>query len=318
VSVWSLGLPVSAGVLPGRYGDRNSPSAAYAAFSPPLHFDPTMRPGIMEGMYVGGQFWDGRANTLEEQAMGPPLNPLEMHNPDEQTVVEKLRLGYEAQFTELFGAGSLDDVKTAYSLMAQAIAEYERSPELCRFDSKYDQHVANPEAVPLTDSESRGLALFTGNAKCANCHSMDTSLAGKALFTSFGYQNIGVPKNPANPFYFLPKSLNPDGADYVDLGLGAFLNDPKLNGKHKIPTLRNVALTSPYMHNGFFKTLREIVDFDNTRDVVSSWPPAEVSENVHRHMPPMPGTFGRLGLTDDEIDDIVAFLMALTDGYVQD
>jgi cytochrome c peroxidase len=188
---------------------------------------------------------------------------------------------------------------------------------VCRFDSKYDQHVANPQAVPLTDSELRGLALFTGNAKCANCHSLDTTLAGKALFTNFGYQNIGVPRNPMNPFYFLPQSLNPDGANFVDLGLGGFLKDPKQYGKHKIPSLRNVGITSPYMHNGFFKTLREVVSFDNTRDVVASWPAPEVSENVHRHMPPMPGTFGRLGLTDGEIDDIVAFLMTLTDGYVQ-
>lgn len=316
LNVWSLGLPVSAGVLPGRYGSRNGQSAAYAAFCPPLHFDPTIRPGVMEGMYVGGFFWDGRVDTLEGQADEPPLNPLEMHNPDKQAIAVKLQMNYAAEFTELFGPGALDDPETACSFMTQAMAEYERSSEVCRFDSKYDQYVENPEAVPLTDSELRGLALFTGKAKCMNCHSLDTTLAGKALFTNFGHQNIGVPKNPMNPYYYLPKTLNPDGADFVDLGLGGVLNDPKENGKFKIPSLRNVAVTAPYMHNGFFKTLREIVMFDNTRDVSASWPPPEVAENVHRHMPPMDGTFGRLGLVDDEIDDIVAFLTTLTDGYV--
>jgi cytochrome c peroxidase len=271
----------------------------------------------MEGMYVGGQFWDGRVDTLEEQAMQPPLNPLEMHNRNKREVVAKLRRYYSAAFKKLFGPRALNNVDTAYSLMAQAIAEYERSSEVCRFDSKYDQYVANPQAVPLSDSELRGLALFTGNAKCKNCHSVDTTLAGKALFTSFGYQNIGVPKNSDNPFYFLPPDLNPDGADFVDLGLGSVLDDPNQYGKFKIPSLRNVAITAPYMHNGVFKTLKEVVNFDNTRDV-ASWPPPEVNMNVHRHMPPMPGTFGRLGLTEEEENDIVAFLMTLTDGYVQE
>ncbi|OHB74202.1 MAG: hypothetical protein A2Z25_14720 [Planctomycetes bacterium RBG_16_55_9] len=240
-----------------------------------------------------------------------------MHNPDEQAVVVKLRQHYQAHFERLFGPNALDDVDTAYALMAQAIAEYERSSEVCRFDSKYDQHVADPGEVLLSDSELRGLELFTGKAKCKNCHSMDTTPAGKALFTNFGHQNIGVPKNPDNPFYFLPADLNPDGADYVDLGLGGFLDDPNEYGKFKIPSLRNVAITAPYMHNGVFRTLKEVVHFDNTRDV-ASWPPSEVSMNVHRHMPPMPNTFGRLGLTDEEEDDIIAFLMTLTDGYVHE
>jgi cytochrome c peroxidase len=315
VNMWTLGLPVSAGVLAGMYGSRNAQSAAYAAFSPSLFFDPAMRPGIMEGMYVGGQFWDGRENTLEEQAMGPPLNPLEMHNPNEEAVIAKLRQRYSAHFEGLFGSNALDDVNTAYVLMAQAIAEYERSSEVCRFDSKYDQHVANPEMVPLSDSELRGLALFTGKARCFNCHSLDTTLAGKALFTNFGYQNIGIPKNPENPYYYLPKNLNPDGMDFVDLGLGGILHDASQYGKFKIPSLRNVAITGPYMHNGVFRTLQEVVHFDNTRDV-AAWPPPEVDMNVHRHMPPMPGTFGRLGLTEAEENDIVDFLTTLTDGYV--
>jgi cytochrome c peroxidase len=249
--------------------------------------------------------------------MAPLLNPLEMHNPNKHTVVAKLRQWYAAEFTQLFGPDALGDTETAYSLMAEAIAEYERSPEVCRFDSKYDQYVEDPEAVPLTASELCGLTLFTGKTKCANCHSLDTTLAGRALFTNFGYQNIGVPRNPENPFYFLPRSLNPEGVNFVDLGLGNFLEDPREYGKRKIPSLRNVAVTAPYMHNRVFDTLHEVVVFDNTRDI-ASWPAPEVSTNVHRHMPPMPGTFGRLGPTDAEIGDIVAFLMTFTDGYMQE
>jgi cytochrome c peroxidase len=151
----------------------------------------------------------------------------------------------------------------------------------------------------------------------------------KPLFTNFGYQNIGTPKNPDNPFYNLPKRFNPQGKNYVDLGLGAMLaanGDPnagipnataqKQNGKFKIPSLRNCAVTQPYEHNGVFRTLKEVVMFNNTRDVMGAgWPPPEVPQNVHRHMPMEPGFFGMIGLTNQEVDDIVAFLETLTDGY---
>jgi cytochrome c peroxidase len=201
--------------------------------------------------------------------------------------------------------------------MLEAIAEYERSSEVSPFSSKFDRHLSDPINVTLSESESRGLKLFSEKAKCVNCHSMDTALAGKPLFTNFGYQNIGVPKNSENPFYALPKSLNPAGHAYIDRGLGTFLREPSEHGKFRIPSLRNVAKTAPYMHNGVFKTLREVLEFDNTRDVAPH-PAPEVDTNVHRHMPPMEGTFGRLGLTSEEMDDIIAFLMTLTDGYVKE
>jgi cytochrome c peroxidase len=313
-------LPVSQGVISGRFGSRNAPSAAYAAFSPPLFFDTTVRPGIMRGMYVGGQFWDGRVDALKEQAKQPFLNPLEMNNFSNMQVILKVRSSaYADLFEEVFGPGSLSlkwgNIDTAFNHVVEAIAEYERSSEVCQFSCKYDQHLTDPAGVPLTDSEVRGLELFIGKAKCKNCHFVNTNnLAGKPLFTSFGYQNIGVPKNPENPFYNLPRRFNPAGQNFVDIGLGAVIYGDMEKGKFKIPTLRNVAVTAPYMHNGVFKTLREVLDFDNTRDT-ANWPPPEVDMNVHRHMPPMDGTFGRLGLTDQEIEDIIAFLQTLTDGY---
>jgi cytochrome c peroxidase len=175
---------------------------------------------------------------------------------------------------------------------------------------------------------------------------------GKPLFTNFGHQNTGVPRNPDLPYYRLPRDLNPDGAQFVDRGLGDVLRKAgapeadaaKEDGTFKVPSLRNAAVTAPYMHNGLFKTLREVVVFNNTRDV-GTWPAPEVPANVHRHisarhaahphagaahgahagagthgsqprhMPIAEGTFGRLGLTDQEIDDIVALLTTLTDGY---
>ncbi|MCL5269324.1 MAG: c-type cytochrome [bacterium] len=311
------GDPVSKGVLPRRRGNRNSPSVAYAAYSPPIHFDPTVRPGVMEGMYVGGLFWDGRADTLVDQAKAPFLNPLEMHNPNKVNVVNGIRRSrYARLFIRVFGIGAFLNTNRAYDCAAQAIAAYERSAEVCQFSSKYDDYLAG--AAQLTEQEARGLALFTGTgmggAKCVNCHAMQGGPDGRPLFTNFGYQNIGVPRNPENPFYDLSRSLNPAGRDYVDLGLGAILDDPKQNGKFKIPSLRNCARTAPYMHNGVFATLREVVHFDNTRDV-ANWPTPEVAANVHRHMPPMPGTFGQLGLTNQQEEDIVAFLHTLTDGY---
>ncbi|MCK4855573.1 MAG: cytochrome-c peroxidase, partial [Bacteroidales bacterium] len=127
------GLPVSKGAVEGRYGNRNDMPAAYAAYVPPLHKD------TVEDIWVGGLFWDGRANSLEEQAMGPPLNPLEMANLDTVSIRDKLsELDYAEMFNEIYGPDALDDPSTAFSNMADAIAAYERSAELNRFDSKYD------------------------------------------------------------------------------------------------------------------------------------------------------------------------------------
>jgi len=326
--------PVSQGVLDICFGNRNAPSAAYAAFSPSLHWDPTPTQGnMMQGMYVGGLFWDGRVDSLEEQATKPFLNLLEMHNHNPATVVQAiLKSDYANLFRKIFGPRSLNDVTTAFQQAAEAIAAYERSSEVNPFTSKFDFYLDG--LVQLSEPETRGLTLFTGKANCFRCHSMDNPdpqrFPGlKPLFTNFGYQNIGTPKNPDNPYYNMPKKYNPAGKNFVDLGLGAMLaanGDPnagipnataqKQNGKFKIPSLRNCAVTPPYEHNGVFRTLKEVVMFNNTRDVMGAgWPPPEVPENVHRHMPMAPGFFGMLGLTNQEVDDIVAFLETLTDGY---
>ena len=297
-------LPVSRGVHVDRFGNRNDLPAGYAGFSPEFHYDAD------EELYVGGQFWDGRAANLAEQAKGPFLNPLEMANPDEQAVIEKVRNSdYAGLFKEVFGADALQNTEEAYNLVAKAIAEYENSAELNQFNSKYDFYLA--KKVALTEQEMRGLALFEDENKgnCSACHPSQPGPDGSPpLFTDYTYDNLGVPKNPENPFYYLPKNLNPDGVNFVDLGLGSIVNKPEENGKFKVPSLRNIAKTSPYLHNGIFKTIRQVVVFYNTRDV-GPWSPPEVSVNVNRD------ELGDLGLSEQEVDDIAAFLNTLTDGY---
>jgi cytochrome c peroxidase len=340
------GLPVSVGAVKNRFGNRNAQSAAYAMFSPPLYFDPATTPAIPEGQYMGGLFWDGRVNTLEEQAKQPFLNPLEMNHRNEKSVVQSLRRSKHAglfkeafgtfpervetlialfpdrarQLRQAFGWSAFTDADSAYEYITQALAAYMRSPEVSRFTSKYDYWKKGEAA--FTESEMRGYMLFQpmGKGRCANCHDE----GDKGLFTNFGHQNLGTPRNPNLPYYYLPASLNPDGVDYIDRGIGDFLRSlgypeeeaAKEDGKFKIPSLRNCAVTAPYAHNGYHVTLRDVVVFNNTRDLPGAgFPPAEVPETVHRHPMAMPGTLGRLGLNDQEIDDIVAFLQTLTDGY---
>jgi len=297
-------LPVSQGAHKTRFGNRNDLTAMYTMYIPELHFDET------EQMYLGGLFWDGRANSLEEQAMGPPLNPLEMANQDDKTMVAAIRKApYAELFRKEFGKDALDNPEKAFEYFASAVAEYERSIELNPFTSKFDYFLKGK--VELTEQEMRGMIAFNSPVKgnCAACHPSNAEEDGTPpLFTDFSYDNLGIPKNPANPFYYLDKSLNPDGPEYVDLGLGAIVGKSSENGKFRVPTMRNVAKTAPYMHNGAFQTLHEAVSFYNTRDI-GPWPEPEVSENVNKD------ELGDLGLSEQEVDDIVAFLHTLTDGY---
>lgn len=298
-------LPVSEGVVPGRYGTRNSPSAAYALFSPPF--------GMQDGLWVGGQFWDGRASTLEEQAKGPFLNPVEMNNTKEGVVQAVREAPYAALFRFVYGPASLDDVPAAYDRVAKAIAAFESTKPFARFTSKFDFYLKGK--AKLSEKERRGLALFNDPAKgnCAACHPT-TSPDGTTppLLTDFTYDNLGVPKNPVIE-ELVGAPVPPD------LGLGLTVG-PAEDGKFKVMTLRNIARTAPYGHNGYFGTLREIVHFYNTRDLLpvcaagdtpgaDCWPEPEVATNVNRT------EMGNLGLTPAEEDDIVAFLLTLSDGY---
>ena len=217
------------------------------------------------------------------------------------------------------GLHAFDNIEKAYQMIGRSIAEYERSEEVSPFRSRFDTYVGKGNG--LTTQETLGLSLFNGKAKCANCHTSTTDPAsGNVLFTDFTYQNIGVPKNPENPFYS-ELTFNPLGASWVDMGLGGYLKsagfvasvyEPEL-GKFKVPTLRNVdkrpnaGFVKAYGHNGYFKSLEDIVHFYNTRDVPGSgWPASEYADN-------MTSEVGNLGLTPTEEEAIVAFLKTLTD-----
>jgi cytochrome c peroxidase len=330
------------GAVQGRFGNRKPPTAAYAGDSPVLHQDE-------EGTFVGGMFWDGRAagfeldDPLAEQAMGPFLNLLEMNNPDKKTVVLKVQeADYANLFEEVWGRGSLDvdDTEGAYERIARSIAAFERSSEVNPFSSKFDDfwrkaktagldvesidesNWQNYKNLGLDEDEVEGLMLFNTKGKCAECHVM-TSVNGKPpLFTDFTYDNLGVPKNPENPFYSMSSEGNKDGKDWVDKGLGEFLETTtefsqyaaENAGMQKVTTLRNVDLrpdegfVKAFAHNGFFKTLKDIVHFYNTRDKPEeNWPPPEIKENVNTE------ELGDLGLTPDEEDLIVKFMKTLSD-----
>ncbi len=233
-----------------------------------------------------------------------------MNNSDKAAVVKKIRAAvYANLFDDVYGPNSLDNVETAYDYVVDAIANYEETAELNPFNSKYDAYLAG--TAQLTAEELVGLQLFEDDRKgrCASCHPSRPDKQGNPpMFTDYTYDNLGVPRNPDNPFYKMPKEYNPKGENWIDLGLGAIVKKDSENGRFKVPTLRNIALTAPYSHNGYFKTLKEIVHFYNTRDT-EKWPPPEVVETVNKE------ELGHLGLTDEEEDAIIDFLKTLTDGH---
>ena len=321
----NAGQAIYPGAVHQRAGNRKPPTAAYGGDSPELFYDEA------DDVWVGGMFWDGRAtgwtlgDPLAEQAMGPFLNNLEQNMPHAKQVIRRVeKASYAGLFTEVWGPDSLDskkDVAGTYERVARSIAAYERSAEVNPFSSKYDAYLA--ELIELTPQEARGLELFEGDAMCSACHLSEPGPNGEPpLFTDFTYDNLGIPQNPENPFYHAPRSVNRDGTDWVDPGLGGFLAAAGFDediwmaglGKHKVPTLRNVDkrpspdFVKAYGHNGVFKSLGEIVHFYNTRDV-EPWAPPEVSLNVNID------ELGNLGLSSDDEAALVEFMKTLTDGY---
>jgi len=293
-------------------GDRNAPSAAYAAFTPEFHKN-------TDGIWAGGQFWDGRANRLEDQAGGPPLNPIEMGMADEAAVIARLLEDpvYTEAFPTLFDDDVLGDPQSGYTAMTDAIAAFERTEVFSPFDSKYDRFLRGE--VELTREEDLGRVLFFSEqfTNCNLCHQLGKSqLDPQETFTNYEYHNIGVPENLAL------RDLNGVARGTVDIGLAAHPDmdsNPTLRGKFKTPTLRNVAVTGPYMHNGVFEDLRTVVLFYNqfnTTDVKRRTNP-ETDETFR--MPAVPATLAVEELThgpaldDRRVDAIVAFLKTLTD-----
>lgn len=293
-------------------GDRNAPTATYAALVPPLAQE-------ADGRWRGGLFHDGRAAGLEDQAAGPPLNPAEMGMPDKAAVLDRLRENpaYLAAFPALFGTGVLDSPDPAYAAMTSAIAAYERTAELSPFDSRYDRFLRGE--IELTPEEDLGRVLFFSQqfTNCARCHLLsDRATDPRETFTDNRYHNIGVPENAGL------RALNGVAPGTVDPGLGGTVavgGDPAQMGRFRTPTLRNVAVTGPYMHNGVFTDLRTVVEFYNRYN--SADPDAALNpETLAPFGPvPVPATLDVADLThgpvldDRRVDAIVAFLRSLTD-----
>jgi len=290
-------------------GDRSAPTASYAAYTPVFHQN-------KKGNFAGGQFWDGRANTLADQAAGPPLNPIEMGMPDKASIVERLQENpqYVMQFKKLIGDAVFKDNDVAYAAMANAIARFEETDFFSPFDSKYDRYLKGE--YQLTSQEELGKTLFFSQqfTNCNLCHQLRTTPERREeTFTNYEFHNIGVPANLAL------RALN--GVTGVDNGLFNHPNitDTAMQGKFKTPTLRNVAVTGPYMHNGVFKDLRTVVLFYNKYNSRSEkrqinpetgkrWRVPEVPENLSQEeLETGPA------LTDKRIDALVAFLQTLTD-----
>ena len=356
------------------------------------------------------------------QAQGPPVDTGEHMLPDTACVAFRLQSAvYKSFFIELWG----DDIDTikfpsntedicetpggakvfgtdtmpiklstvdraianhTYDHWAQSLDQYEASPDVSAFSSKFDAFLDDPTTNPLSADEMAGFKLFNGKGNCNSCHvdgrstaptppppegtapnGMDTGATAslKPIFTCFGSANEGLPLNPRDAFYyqttpdFFGFTGNPYGFGYRDLGLGTFLrsgfgswaspNDtwtqfaPTSDGQFQVSSARNVAMTpaqcptteapGPYFqkelfHNGYIKSLKQLVHFYNTRDTsfakpvtsghcpagttekVDCWPMPEVRNNLDT-------TTGMLGLTDTEENQIVAFLMTLTDGFTR-
>lgn len=307
----AAGRAVSLGDDGHSIGDRNTPSAAYAALTPKFHIDAKGKP-------AGGLFWDGRAATLEAQAGGPPLNPIEMGMSAEADVVARLKenAGYVAAFERLFGADVVTSDTKMYAAMTASLAAFERTDTFAPFDSKYDRVLRGEDK--LTDQEELGRVLFFSNqfTNCSRCHKLNEfGGAEREPFTNYQYHNIGTPKNEA------VRALNGKGAAHIDGGLmeNAAASDPAHAGKYRVPGLRNVAVTGPYMHNGVFKDLRTVVKFYNKYN--SKNPKHQIDPETGQPWaaPEVPGTISReeleagSALDSRRLDALVAFLKTLTD-----
>jgi cytochrome c peroxidase len=310
------------GVSLNVQGVRASQSLRYLATNKAFHFD-------AEGTPTGGFFWDGRADTLAIQASGPLLRDIEMANTDKASVVRKIaKATWVEDFKSVYGVNVLNHVDTAFEKLTLALQRYQLEDNIFQsFTSKYDA-VLRKKAT-LSAPETRGLALFNdeGKGNCASCHTSEKSANGDhPLFTDFTYDNLGVPRNAE-----IAANSNPA---YFDLGLCG-RDDLKargdLCGAFKVPSLRNVSLRPVFFHNGKFKTLKDALVFYVQRDThPEKWYPVNPDGSVKKFddLPPkyrvnvnikeVPydrRTGDTPALSDVEIDDVIAFLKTLNDGW---
>lgn len=284
-------LPVSVGHN-GLTGTRNAPTVINAAF-------------------YKSQFWDGREPDLEGQSKQPPVNPVEGGLPNHEPILEIVRTDpdYQTAFKDAFNVGGQ---QLTMDHVSKAIASFERS--IVTGNSAFDRFYFKGDKTALTEQQQRGLQLFLGQGRCESCHVIEQD---QALFTDSRFHNIGIGINaiqndvPGLVEAFLEAKHKGGDVDKLVLTnkktseLGRFAVTDHFNdiGAFKTPTLRNIALTAPYMHDGSLKTLKEVVIHYNNGGVT----PASAKANVF-----LSGGIRPLNLTDAQSDDIVAFLEALT------
>ena len=329
------GLPVQPG---GRdmhqFGTRAVPSLTYLQADPQFteHYyesDDEGDPSVDNGP-TGGLTWDGRIDRARDQARLPLLSSYEMANPDLDAVTAAVRRSaYADDLRRAFGDRIFDDPAHASDAILESLEAYEQTAsEFFPYTSKYDAYLAGK--APLTHEEARGLVAFNDPKKgnCAHCHMSAPAFDGTPpQFTDYGLAAVGVPRNPT-----IPANADPT---FFDLGLcGPLRTDlsdhPEYCGMFKAPSLRNVALRQSFFHNAVFHTLREAVAFYAERDTnPEKWYPRTADGAVAKFddlpkqywaniniEPPFDRRLGdKPALTDQEIDDIVAFLQTLTDGY---
>lgn len=263
-------------------------------------------PTTLNAMFNQSQFWDGRARSLEEQAMQPLLNPLEMGMPDREAVVTRLNAipEYRQRFDTAFGGAAIK-----FEDVARALASYERT--LLSAGSPFDRFVAGDQRA-ITEGQKRGWQLFRGKANCIACHTFGRE---SPFFTDNKFHNTGITANDLNLEELLDglrsKSLNElDSKRLSQLAhtekfteLGRFLISRQKQdiGAFKTPTLRDIELTAPYMHNASEKTLLDVMKFYNQG--------GEKNRFLDKKIRP-------LNLSDEELSDLVEFMRALTSDSV--
>lgn len=304
-------------------GFRAVPSLRYLNLNIPFFF-------ANDGTPTGGFTRDGGANDLIAQAHTPILAAHEMDNVDAAGFATRLGAAvYADDFRALFGADVFANPDLALLAAEYSLSEYQRADaQFHPFDSKFDLFLQRK--IMLSPQELRGMVLFNRPDKgnCAACHP-STSVGGQPpVFTDYTYDNLGVPRNPQ-----IPANADPD---YFDMGLcGPFRTDlaarTDLCGQFKVPTLRNVATRHAFFHNGYFHDLKTAIEFYVQRDTnPSRWYPLDADGRVRkfddipallaRNVNTTEAPYNRVpgqapALSDAEIDDVIAFLETLTDGY---
>ena len=284
--------PVSPGAVPGVTGRRNAPSLMYAALIPAFALEDFMTKDFKQVYaWEGGLFYDGRAQDLFLQVQEPFLDPKEMNLPNPAALASQLReASYAGEFREWVGEEVWRDDENLNYHAYRALVEFLKEPMFRPFSARIDDFLGG-EKNALSEAEKRGLEVFREAGKCADCHLLGPTNWRMPLLSDFGYDNLGVPSRGEK-----------------DPGLEAHTLSAAELGQFRAPSLRNVALTAPYMHNGSIATLREVIEFYNKRDLEPErWGKTDYPETVNRE------DLGDLGLSEQQVDDLVALMEAFTD-----